>query len=130
MSEKSAKLKIRVPYRYLNFFAEYFQITGLDRKGAMIDMISSTMIMYIEELDSEDRISLVEKYQLEDIYTLPDIVRRKVFEEKCEKIRAKIISNGIKSLKKREKKEFGMMCIHQVTENQIIKILHDPKKHN
>jgi hypothetical protein len=111
MSEKMGKLKIKIPGRYLNFIDDYCEITGQDRKSAMLDMITASMVMFIEDLDQEDRVHLVGKYQLTDIYKIPDWIQREVFQKMCEDLRDKFISKGLRSLTMEEKAELGMMSI-------------------
>jgi|SRR5208337_3223306 len=69
--EKIKKLKIQAPNRYLCFIVEYCEITDLDFKSAMHDMIVASIVMFIEDLDAKDRIRLVKKYHLSDIYEIP-----------------------------------------------------------
>jgi hypothetical protein len=111
MSEKMGKLKIKIPGRYLNFIDDYCEITGQDRKSAMLDMVTASMVMFIEDLDQEDRVRLIGKYQLTDIYKIPDWMQREVFQERCEHLRDKCISEGLRSLTIEEKAELGMMGI-------------------
>jgi len=95
----------------LDFITDYCEITGVDRKGTMLDMVTSTLVMFIEDLNAEDRVRLVDKYQLEDIYKVPDWMQQEVFQERCEYFRTRFISEGLQSLTIEEKAELGMVSI-------------------
>ena len=130
MSEKMAKLKIKIPGRYLNFIAEYCEITSQDRKSTMLDMVTASMVMFIEDLDVHDRVRLVDKYQLTDVYTIPDWIQREVFQERCEHLRIRFISEGLRSLTMEEKAELGMMSIGMAMRLGKIVIVDEEKKNN
>ena len=111
MSEKMAKLKIKIPRRYLHFIADYCEITGQDYQSAMLDMVVATLVMFIEDLDPGDRVLLVDKYQLTDIYKIPDRIQSEVFQKRCEQLRIKFISEGLHSLTIEKKAELGVMSL-------------------
>jgi len=69
--KKLAELKIKVPARWFNFINEYYEITGINPDRDQRGNVKSVICMFIEDLDAKDRIRLVEKYHLSDIYKIP-----------------------------------------------------------
>ena len=73
--EKKAELKIKVPERWLNFIEEYYSLVDRDRDEDLQSNMEATLEMFIEDLDAKDRIRLVQKYQLSDIYKISQWIR-------------------------------------------------------
>jgi len=69
--EKMAELKIKIPTRWLKFISEYYEITGINHDEDQRSNVMSIIYTFIEDLDAKDRIRLVEKYHLSDIYEIP-----------------------------------------------------------
>ena len=66
-----AELIIIVPVRWLNFIIEYYEITRINSNADLRRSMKSIIYMFIEDLDAKDRVHLVEKYRLSDIYKIP-----------------------------------------------------------
>lgn len=76
--DEIVELKIRIPKRWADFIDEYCQVTGRDRDQELVTMIKVEIEMPMiedERLSKKDRVRLVEKYQLSDIYKIPQWVR-------------------------------------------------------
>ena len=78
--EKMVELKIKIPERWMNFIDEYYLVTGRDRNEDLTKMVKSQIEMPMIEddlLSINERLQLVEKYQLADIYKIPQWARDK-----------------------------------------------------
>jgi len=65
------ELKIKIPARWLNFINEYHEVAGRDLDENMQDTIKTAIEGFmISELSAKDKVQLVEKYQLADIYEI------------------------------------------------------------
>lgn len=78
--EKMAELKIKVPAHWLNFINELYEIADMDRDGELAGWIKSGLECDIEGLSAEDRVRLVEKHKVDDIYEIPQWVRDRAAE--------------------------------------------------
>jgi len=65
-----AELKISIPALWLSFLEECYQITGIDREEDLQDNMRAHVVMLIDGLNAKDKIRLVKKYNLMDIYEI------------------------------------------------------------
>jgi hypothetical protein len=79
--EKMAELIIKLPARWVNFIEDYYKVTGVNREKDMKGTIASNIQGFMIEddrLSLKDRIRLVEKHKLTDIYEIPGWAREEV----------------------------------------------------